>query len=123
MRLKEKRSDTILALSAIFAGIINVLVGAGGGVLIIFAMQFFMREINEKSVYAITNTAIMVLSLLSLFSYLDSGELQIAELAPFIVPALVGGLIGALLLGRIKTKHLRFIFAAITFYSGVRMVL
>ncbi len=123
MRLKEKKTDTILALSAIFAGIINIIVGAGGGVLVILAMQFFMREIDEKSVYAITNTAIMLLSLLSLFSYVESGQLQIAELSPFLIPALVGGSIGALLLGRIKTKHLRFIFAAITFYSGVRMVL
>ena len=123
MQFKEKKTDTILALSAIFAGIINILVGAGGGVLIIFAMQFFMREIEEKSIYAITNTAIMILSLVSLFSYVSSGELRLPDIYPFLVPALVGGAIGALLLGRIKTKHLRLVFAAITFYSGVRMVL
>lgn len=123
MQIKEKKGALILAIASFCAGLINILVGAGGGVLLIFAMQFFVSSIEDKSIYAITNTAIMLMSVVSLISYIKGGTLHVRELTPFLIPALTGGVIGALLLGRIKTQYLRLIFAALTLYSGVKMIL
>ena len=85
-------------------------------------MQIFISREKEKNVYAVTTAAVMILSLISLFSYLNGDVIKFSDVAPFILPAVFGGSIGALLLGRIKTKHIRFIFAALTLYSGVKML-
>ncbi len=122
MNQKRKKEAVFLAVGAFLAGLINTIVGAGGGVFLIFAMQMIISKEKEKNVYAVTTAAIMILSLISLFSYLNGGVINFADVAPFIFPAVLGGSIGALLLGRIKTKHIRFIFAALTLYSGVKML-
>ncbi len=122
MKLKPKREALALALAALGAGLINALVGAGGGVLLIFTMQTLVSGIEGKSVYAITNAAIMLLSFISVVSYVHRGVIEPATVAPYIIPALIGGTAGALLLGRMKTKYLRLIFAALTLYSGVKMI-
>ena len=122
MKQKRKKEAVFLAVGAFLAGLINTVVGAGGGVFLIFAMQIFISREKEKNVYAVTTAAVMILSLISLFSYLNGGVIKFSDVAPFILPAVFGGSIGALLLGRIKTKHIRFIFAALTLYSGVKML-
>ena len=122
MKQKRKKEAVFLAVGAFLAGLINTVVGAGGGVFLIFAMQIFISREKEKNVYAVTTAAVMILSLISLFSYLNGDVIKFSDVAPFILPAVFGGSIGALLLGRIKTKHIRFIFAALTLYSGVKML-
>ena len=122
MKIKRKKESVLLALCAFAAGLINTLVGAGGGVFVIFAMQIFISDEKEKNIFAVTTAAIMILSLVSVFSYVRDGAVNIDNISPFILPAVLGGSFGALLLGRIKTTHLRLVFAALTLYSGVKML-
>ena len=122
MKDNLKKESIVLALASFGAGFINSLVGAGGGVLLVFSMQFFIDGIEEKSVYALTNTAIMVFSFLSVVFYINRGDVKFAEVSFYILPAIIGGFLGALLLGKIKTKHLKTVFALLTLYSGVKMI-
>ena len=123
MKLKSKKESLILAVCGFFAGLVNTLIGAGGGVILVFAMSFFVSGVAEKSVYAVTNATIMLLSFLSVISYIRQGAVDFGEIVFFVAPALIGGFVGALLLGKIKTRYLRLIFAAITLYSGVKLLL
>ncbi len=123
--MEDKRSKKIflLALLSFLAGILNAMLGAGGGVVLIFAIQLYYGRKNVKNSFAITNLAVLVFSLISIFSYVDGEMLDIKSAAPYVLPALIGGTIGALLLGRIKTRYLKLIFASLMLYSGVKMIL
>ena len=121
--MKSKRDALFIAASSLAAGLVNTLVGAGGGVFLIFTLQFLVGGVMGKGVYSMTNAAVMIFSLVSVVSYISGGAFVTGELVPFLLPALIGGIVGAFLLGRIKTSYLRLIFAAISFYSGVKMIL
>ena len=123
MEDKSAKKLIPLALLSILAGGLNALLGAGGGVVLIFAIQLYYGNKKIKNSFAITNLAVLVFSLISLFSYIEGGMLHAKECLPYVAPALIGGTIGALLLGRMKTRYLKLIFASLMLYSGVKMIL
>jgi uncharacterized membrane protein YfcA len=123
MEYQSARKLIPLALLSLLAGVLNALLGAGGGVVLILAIQLYYGDKKVKNSFAITNLAVMVFSLISLFSYIEGGMLHAKECLPYVFPALAGGTIGALLLGRIKTRYLKLIFASLMLYSGVKMIL
>ena len=51
------------------------------------------------------------------------GELSAEGVGVFIIPAILGGLCGGLLLGRIKTILLKRLFAVIVIYSGIMLIM
>ena len=121
MENKKAASYIFLALAAFVAGVINSLIGAGGGIILVFALQWYYGKEGVRNSFALTNAAIFIFSLISVCSYVKKDMLEIKDSFPYILPALMGGSIGAILLGKVKTKHLKLIFATIMLYSGVRM--
>jgi len=62
------------------------------------------------------------ISAISAAMYGMRGAVDLRELDILILPAIAGGLIGALVLDKINTKWLRLLFAAIIIYSGLTML-
>ena len=123
-----KKKLMILVLLGTAAGFINGLLGAGGGILLVWV--FSLRNPNDspegvRDTFASTLAAILPITALSaiLYSLGESGTPSISELAPLILPAIAGGAIGAFLLHRINTMFLKKIFALLILYSGISMVL
>lgn len=107
------------------AGFLNGLLGAGGGILIVFGLRRLLRG-RLKDPRAIYPTAIAVmlpLSLLSVWQYARAGSLELSDLAWLILPAIAGGAIGALLLRRLSVKTMSRLFAAVVLISGLVLVL
>ena len=107
------------------AGFLNGLLGAGGGILIVFGLRKLLKR-NLKDPRAIFPTAIAVmlpLSLLSAWQYARAGSLQLSYFGWLILPAIAGGVIGALLLRRLSVKALSRLFAAVVLISGLVLVL
>ena len=107
------------------AGFLNGLLGAGGGILIVFGLRKLLKG-QLKDPRAIYPTAIAVmlpLSLLSVWQYARAGSLEPTRLAWLIPPAIVGGVIGALLLRRLSPKALSRLFAAVVLISGLVLAL
>ena len=76
------------------------------------------RREDEKTAYATASVSIMLLSLQTVFLYRNT-ETPIKALSPFLpVLAIGGGALGALLLGRVKTRFLRGLFAFLLILSG-----
>ena len=106
------------------AGFLNGLLGAGGGILIVFGLRKLLKR-SLKDPRAIFPTAIAVmlpLSLLSAWQYARAGSLQLSYFGWLILPAIAGGVIGALLLRRISVKALSRLFAAVVLISGIVLV-
>ena len=125
---ESKKKLMILVLLGAAAGFINGLLGAGGGILLVWVLS--LRNPNDspegvRDTFASTLAAILPITALSaiLYSLEESGTPSISELAPLILPAIAGGAIGAFLLHRINTMFLKKIFALLILYSGISMVL
>ena len=104
------------------AGVVNGLLGTGGGILLLFVLR---RYADTKNAFASALLCILPLSVLSVFLHLRDGslssELLLSDALPYLLGAVPGGLIGAYLLDRIKPSLLQLIFAALLLFSGWRM--
>ena len=117
---------SLIAVCGFAAGMINGLLGAGSGVLLVFALRVIlpMRESDPRDIFANATAVILPLSLCSALSYFRKVPLPpSAELLPYLLPGLLGGLIGARLLGRLPATVVKRIFGTVVLVSGVAMLL
>ncbi len=104
------------------AGIINGLLGTGGGILIIFASSLLFPSLSKKDIFATSIASILPMSVVSAASYLQNGSFELKDCLIYILPAAVGGIAGAILLDKIKIPLLKKIFAAMVIWAGITMV-
>jgi uncharacterized membrane protein YfcA len=126
---KELKKAMIIAIGGVIAGFCNGLLGAGGGIVIVLAFSavFPSYEESKRSLYANALCVMLPLSLLTLASYALRGDIPQGFLgddyASILVGGAVGGLLGAIILGRLGSGSLRKIFAILTVISGVLMII
>lgn len=113
-----------LILGGLAAGVINGLLGAGGGVILVFLLRAALGPGAEsRDIYASALITTLPITLVSALRYGGAGALPLGEFLPLALPAVAGGIIGALLLDRIHPKITRRIFAALVIFSGAVMLL
>lgn len=106
-------------------GFVNGMLGAGGGILIVFGLGWLLRgKIRDpRVIYATAIAVILPLSVLSAIQYFRRGSLDLNTLSILIIPAVLGGTAGALLLKKLSPAVLSRIFAAVVLISGITLVL
>ncbi|MBQ5911276.1 MAG: sulfite exporter TauE/SafE family protein [Clostridia bacterium] len=104
-----------------FIGIINGLLGAGGGMLAVPALK--KLSLSTKDAHRNAIAVILPLSILSAVLYLLRGDVALSDSFVFIPSGLVGAGVGTLLLKKISPKWLAVIFGAFMVYTGVRLLL
>ena len=125
MRIKVGRkaaiSLIILMLCGAVGGFINGLLGAGGGIIVVMGLSALFQKagVNGHSYYATAIAVMLPLSALSAWQYHRAGHLPPISFWHLILPSLLGGALGALLLRRIAPRVLGRIFAAIVLISGI----
>lgn len=122
MTTKAKKS--ILALSSIAAGLCNSLIGAGGGIILSFCLnKYFSEDFEDKrNIYVNSQASMIPGCALSCVIYSMKGMLNISGFSILAIPAVIGGLIGSMLLPRIKVGWLKTAFALLVIWSGYRMM-
>lgn len=108
-------------LFGITAGIINSLLGAGAGILVVPYLR--AKGLSQKSAQATTLSVILPLSAVSVYIYLHNGYFSIGDGIYFIPFGFIGVLVGVFLIDKIPAKTLSFIFYVFLLYSGLRMLL
>ena len=108
-----------------FAGLLNGLLGAGGGIILVRgAEKILPRKYHEgRDVFANALCVMLPISAVSAIAYVMRGSVHGLEFSPFIMPAVIGGIGGGLLLAVIDTRLLRLIFSALVVWSGITMLL
>lgn len=119
------RSRFFIPLTGVLAGFANGLLGAGGGVIVVYALSSaFGDELSDaRDVFANALCVMLPISVVSCIGYAFMGEISTSGLGAFIIPAILGGVCGGLLLGRINAGFLKRLFALIVIYSGIMLII
>ena len=121
MKGKAKGKEKRLALSGAFTGAANGLLGGGGGMLAVPALQ--RAGYPEREAHATAIAVILPASLVSGAVYLAYGAAPPALLVPVALGVCAGGAAGAGLLSRLSSKWVSAIFALVMLAAGLWMAL
>jgi hypothetical protein len=105
---------------------VNGFIGTGGGIILYFTLKLLNKDKSAeemKDIMAMIVACIIPLSVISAVVYMIKGTLVYGKLAVYLPAALIGGIIGAFLLDKLKFKFIKKIFAVLIVYAGVRMIL
>ena len=112
---------TVNYLAGILIGIINIVIGACGGIVAIECLK--KNNINQTKAHATAISIILPLTVISAFIYLINNNVKFSDSYVYIIPGVIGSFVGAALLPKIPSKILSKIFSIFMIYAGVRMFL
>lgn len=123
--MKFIKKYSVCALIGIVLGVINGLLGAGGGIIATYYLSNALNE-NQKSkngVFANAVATMLPISVVSVFLYIANGHLAIDNgLLSLLPSAIIGGILGAFLLTKLKLKLVKIIFSILITVSGFVMI-
>ena len=102
------------------SGVINGLLGAGGGMIIVPVLK---TELSAEKAHATAVAVIFPMCLMSSIMYLYSGRVALSDALPFIPYGIIGAVIGTILLTKLNARQLRTIFSLFMIWAGIRMIL
>lgn len=124
--MKKIKKYSICASVGALAGAVNGLLGAGGGIIITYYLAHALtsEQKKENGVFANAVATMLPISIVSLSLYLFKGYIKInSELLSIFPLAIIGGILGAFLLTKLKIGLVKIIFAILVTVSGALMIL
>lgn len=115
------KSKIISGVGGIGVGLINGLLGAGGGMVAVPLLK--KCGLKTKEAHAGSIAVILPLSLISGALYILNGKVTLADAIGYMPTGAIGAVIGAWLLGKLEDKWLRRIFSVFMIWAGVRMIM
>lgn len=119
MNLTTKKMFLLVIFSAL-AGFINGFLGGGGGVLIV-ALLLAVVKLHQKHSQATALLVILPLTVVSAAVYLIKGNVEWTPTLWATLGVVAGGVVGALLLSKLKSNVAKIIFAIVLILGGVKM--
>lgn len=122
--MKISKEAAYLALGGVAAGFVNGLLGAGGGIVVIFTLTRVLgeRKMPKNAVFANALCVMLPLSLLTCIMYAARGHMTLEGFGIFVLPATLGGLCGGILLGKLGGGVMKRGFAGLVILSGVLLM-
>lgn len=115
-----KKFSVHSALSGAVAGILNGLLGAGGGMVLVPLLE---RQVEQRQLFPTAVAVMLPLSAVSAGVYALHGSLPLKQALPFLLGGCLGAIPAGLLCKRIPVAVLRRIFALFLLWGGVRLLL
>jgi len=113
--LKEK---ILLIVFGAVVGIANGFFGGGGGMIVVPVLTFILKKPCKVS-HATAILIILPVTLASSIVYLVKGYFSLSLFLPTGIGVVLGGIIGAILLGKFKSKIIGYIFSFVMFLAGI----
>ena len=101
------------------AGLICGLFGGGGGLVLVPLFHRWLK-LDLRRALACSAAVMLPLCALAAFVYQLRGSLDLFTALPYLIGGALGGLVGGLLLRRVKLTVLRRVFALFILFAGVR---
>lgn len=109
------------ALIGLVTGILNGLFGAGGGSIVVPAMEKFLG-IDGKKAHATAIAIILMMSLVSSVIYVRQGYFDFKLWLTVSIGGIAGGLVGAKVLDRIPKKWLKIGFGTVIIITATKLI-
>lgn len=109
------------ALSGFLIGLVNGLLGAGGGMIaipILKKLGFSQKEAHTNAI-----AIILPITFLSSALYLLKGYVTVKDAFVYMPTGLIGAVIGTYVLHKISPTLLKKCFGALMIYAGIRLLL
>lgn len=131
VKLNSRQSALLLVVGGLASGFLNGLLGAGGGILAVLVLSTVLSSANRdpsspadrRDVFANALASMLPTAAVSAARYAAHGAIRIENALTYVLPAIAGGLAGALLLDRLPVTAVRRTFIVITIFSGIVMLL
>lgn len=131
VKLNSRQSALLLVVGGLASGFLNGLLGAGGGILAVLVLSTVLSAANRdpsspadrRDVFANALASMLPTAAVSAARYAARGAIRIENALTYVLPAIAGGLAGALLLDRLPVTAVRRTFIVITIFSGIVMLL
>lgn len=123
--LQKRSTLPFLIGTGLVSGVLNGLLGAGGGIPIVFALAYLLGDSLEdpRDLYANALCVMLPISAISCVRYAMAGRLVTDGFGVYAIPAIAGGLLGGFLLGRLNATLVKKLFGALIIYSGVLLMI
>lgn len=109
------------AVSGAAAGIINGLLGAGGGMVLV-PMLIGWCGLEDKRAFATAISIILPLCIVSIIVYGCHAALPLKEALPYLIGGAVGGGIGGLVFRKMSARFLHKLLGALILWGGIRLL-
>ena len=118
--MSEKiKKKVYMAVTGALTRIANGFFGGGGGMIVVPLMTFLLK-MQTKKAHATALAVILPITLISAAIYFMSGNFDFATGIPTGIGVVLGGIVGAWLLGRLSANWLTRIFAVVMLIAGVK---
>ena len=101
-------------------GVVNILLGAGGGML---TVPFYKKMgLSQKQAQINAVATILPISVISAFIYLYNGNVKISETYIYLIPGLIGSVVGTFIIKNLSNKILSIVFSLFMIWAGTRLL-
>ena len=100
-------------------GTVNIILGAGGGMLTVPIYRKMGMEQKDAQINAVAT--ILPISIVSSIIYLLNGNVNFSDTYNFLLPGLLGSIVGTFLIKKVSNQALSFIFSIFMIWAGVRL--
>jgi uncharacterized membrane protein YfcA len=114
-------SALFLGLAGLAAGLVNGLLGSGGGTLLVPVLAS-RRRLEQHKAHATTLCVILPTAVISTFIYAKNGFMDWPLILKITLSGILGGVTGALILPRVPTGWLRAALGCFMLISGGKML-
>ena len=111
----------ISIIGGFIAGLVNGLLGAGGGMILVPMLS--KTGLETKNTHANSIAVILPISILSSIMYISSGRVTLSDAIPYLIWGVMGSILGAFILTKINDIWLHRIFGILMIWAAVRMLL
>jgi uncharacterized membrane protein YfcA len=119
--VRNLKKRFVVSILGFLAGIMNGLLGAGGGLIVVPLLKHY--GLPQQKAQATAISIILPLTVISTIIYYINGNIPLDYNLWFIPFGALGAVIGAFLLPKISNKILKNIFAAFIIWAGIRLLL
>ncbi|MDL2218317.1 sulfite exporter TauE/SafE family protein [Christensenellaceae bacterium OttesenSCG-928-M15] len=121
MKKEKKIGAALFVAAAIGTGVINGLFGAGGGMIAVVVLER-LKGLETQRAHATALMVMLPLSIISIVVYFLRNAIVLDNIWFVALGMLPGSLIGAKLLGKLKTVWVDRLFCILMLAAGLRLV-
>ena len=101
-------------------GVVNIMLGAGGGML---TVPFYKKTgLSQKEAQINAVATMLPISIISAYIYIQNGDVKISDAYVYLIPGLIGSIAGTFFIKRISNKTLTILFAGFMIWAGTRLL-